>query len=305
MSERKHRRNSAVPPEHLDRFVQRVFLCANWLHQKYEKHPNISEALFAITSIAISFLISPAIGRHSIIPLAQKLDFPMGEERRGEAAGVLAHLLIGGLSYACLRLLVPFFLIAQRALAVRELGLVGASVVPGAIQDLLDWYLRKHPECDHVRVICISGESLFGAIDTKDERPLRDWARRGKLDVVMPASVEENPTIGERALRYCDELKRDQYQSPTNLVEEVKEAKRFLRKYGNTVTEHNILCMWRVVILQNVCLVQNYFPNLDGQPSDFAPTLIYQDTGPNSYYQIFLEMFDLIKKHAGAAKEPV
>ena len=82
--------------------------------------------------------------------------------------------------------------------------------------------------------------------------------------------------------------------------------KSFLTARGNCFTEHNILCMWRVVILQNFCFVQNYFPNSDGNFSDTAPTLVYKNTGSNSYYSMYLEMFNLIKLHpATDVREPM
>jgi len=80
------------------------------------------------------------------------------------------------------------------------------SVSPGAIQKFLSWYLRPeiHPASERIRIICISGEKLFGARETNQDRPLGEWARRGKLDVVMPVSRADNPTISERAQRYCE-----------------------------------------------------------------------------------------------------
>jgi hypothetical protein len=118
----------------------------------------------------------------------------------------------------------------------------------------------------------------------------------------MPISHKNNPTIHERFRRYSPTMKREVYKdNVANLVDEVIAGKEFLGSCGdgeNEVTEHNILCLWRVVILQNNCLVQSYFPNADGTVIEDAPVVVYQNTGPHSYYQTYVEMFELLKKHA-------
>jgi hypothetical protein len=110
----------------------------------------------------------------------------------------------------------------------------------------------------------------------------------------MPASSEANPTIEQRWLTYTGDFRRH-YETARQLVSEVDAGKEYLRAHRNSITEHHILCMWRVIILQKYCIVQNYFPNDDGLPSDSAPTFVYENTGPNSYYQMYLVMFKLIK----------
>jgi len=149
-------------------------------------------------------------------------------------------------------------------------------------------------------VICISGESLFGSKLTTDARPLRSWADRGKLDVVMPVSAADNPTLSERYETYSAEVKATRYSSVDDLIAEADAGKEYLLAKANTVTEHNLLCMWRAVILQNYCIVQNYFPNSEGGLSDFAPALVYQNTGKYSYYQMYLEMSHIIKTRSSS-----
>ncbi len=294
------------PPEFLDKTIRKIFLCCNKLHELRSEHRRIAELVTWGLSLIISLSFSSRISHSFVDPLAHHFNLSLDAEYKSEAINVITDGVIAALSYLVLRCFIPFFLVAQRAIATHTMGLVGASVAPGAIQQFLSWYIRPeiHPAAERIRIICISGERLFGSRETDEDRPLRDWARRGKLDVVMPVSCTDNPTISERARRYCDDLKRERYRDANDLVSEIDKGKDFLHHYGNIVTEHDVLCMWRVVILQNYCLVQNYFPNIDGQFSDDAPTWVYQNTGKYSYYQTYLEMFELIKRHSGVRHLP-
>ena len=215
------------------------------------------------------------------------------------AAIILAHLVVGAITFTLLRAAIPLVLVAQRGVAVHALGLTWASVTKGEFQILLRWYLKYHPETDRVRVICLSGLTLFGSAATRDEHPpLWQWAQRGNVDVIMPSARDDNPTVCERWNTYSPQIKAERYSGGLpDLTTEIKDGKAFLHEHRNVVTEHDILCFWRVVLLQHYCLVQNYFPNLDGGYSDDAPTFVYRNTGKYSYYQTYLAMFELLKQH--------
>lgn len=294
-------KNVVVPPEFLDKLIRKCFSLANQLHRLRTTYRKSTQVFFGLTSAIISFVISPSIDIHLVEPIANKFGINLATHFRFEVSGRITDAVVGGIVYLLIRSVIPFFLIGQRAIATYTMGLVAASVAPKAIHDFLAWYLShgNHPAAERIRIICISGESLFGAEDTEGTRLLRDWSSRGRLDVIMPVSTASNPTISERYDRYSKKVKAERYPHVEDLVREIDKGKLYLRKTGNTVTEHNILCMWRVVILQNFCLVQNYYPNICGKTSDFAPTFVYQNTGNDSYYQTYLEMFDLIKKHPG------
>jgi hypothetical protein len=284
-----------VPPAFLEWVFLRTFRFVNWLDHIRKKHPTGTKILLVLSSMLVSHLV----WIHWMEPILAPLQISQDHKYYlFEVLSVVFHFVVGGISFVVLTAFIPFVLIAQRAIAMHALGLAWVSITGGDIQTLLNWYLRSHPEAEHVRVICLSGDTLFGAAGS----PLRRWADRGKIDAVMPISSSDNATIRERYKRYSEELRRTRYPTIDKLVGEVAAGKSFLARSNNAITEHNILCMWRVVILQNFCLVQNYFPNLEGNASDAAPTFVYRNTGSESYYQMYIEMFDLIKSYPNIAQ---
>jgi hypothetical protein len=217
----------------------------------------------------------------------------------GHAIVVLVHHAIATcFTFVLLRLSLPVFTIAQRAVAMYEMGLRWASVTSGDSDRLLRYYLKKHHnEAERIKVICISGQLLFGTQKTAKDCPLGPWAQRGLLDAVMPSSSQTNPTVWHRWITYGEDIKRDHYSDVGKLVKEIDDGKTLLKSHpNNTLSEHRILCMWRVVILHDHCLVQCYFPNVAGNISSMAATFVYEDTGPFSYYQTYAEMFRLIQQ---------
>ena len=113
----------------------------------------------------------------------------------------------------------------------------------------------------------------------------------------MPKSEKNNSTIENRYNSYTQSYKESNGLTDiSRFVKEINDGKEFLNKYGNDYREHDILCMWRVIILSKHCVVQSYFPNNKAGHSFMSPTFVFQkENADNSYYNTFLSMFDLIK----------
>jgi hypothetical protein len=280
-----------LPAPWAEHFVLWVFRRLYSLERFRKTHPKTFNTVLGVISFAVAFSIWIFSGER----ILARLHIDQASQIGHFTVLVLHHVITSCVSFVTLRLSLPFLGIAQRAIATHQMGLRWASTTKGDIHTLLRWYLKGHPVADNVRMICISGRSLFGNERGPTDCPLRDWAERGRLDVIMPASAVTNPTIEQRWLTYSEETKNNFYPSTDSLVKEIDEGKKYLQRHRNRFTEHRILCMWRVIILQNVCLVQNYFPNDPGGTSDAAPTFVYENTGPDSYYQMYLVMFRLIR----------
>jgi hypothetical protein len=198
--------------------------------------------------------------------------------------------------------ILPWFLYLPYAAEMRALGLLRISTDNGGTLKLIESYIRHHEKTEKIKIICISGKNLFREPRGEDAAPFLELARKGMLDVVMPVANATNPTIASRYETYEPAFRDAVYPAINTLVEEVATSREFLVRNKNTITEHDILCFWRVVILSNVCLVQNYFPNAKGKDSDWAPTFVFErieDPGGHSYYKTFDKMFELAKKHKG------
>jgi hypothetical protein len=216
----------------------------------------------------------------------------------GAALGTIGSLVLG--------VVLPFVFIAQRAIAMETMGLDWASI-DGDMHDQLRWYLGFHPDQERIKVLCISGRSLFRETLDGTDPPLTKWAKDGRLDVIAPISSASNPTVMERFETYSGDFRSLHYPNGvSDLVHEIEVGKGFLRAFPrNTLEEHDILCMWRVVILKDHCLVQSYFPNSDGDESDHAPLFVYQQGSVDSYYETYLKMFEFLYKHHKRPTEPV
>ena len=99
----------------------------------------------------------------------------------------------------------------------------------------------------------MSGASLFGNEARGDDPPLREWAKNGRLEVLMPLASPDNPTARYRWTQYSEATKRDHYPGIDSLISEIETGRDFLLKYGNRNVEHRILCMWRVVLFRDYC----------------------------------------------------
>lgn len=284
----------------LDDTFLAIFRAIAWLARSREEHRRTLKVVGGLLSLGIAYIVwtygvSPwAVARFGLSDKQEALAYRT-------ALTVIGQLLTATVTYLAFWAVVPLALVAQRAVAFNALGLSWVSTAPGEIHRLLQWYLRDHPETETIRIVCISGGSLFGATEGAAKGQLRHWAKRGKLDVIMPVSLDSNPTVQERFRTY-EGATLNRYPTVGELVTEMKQSKSFLLSNKNRVTEHNSLCTWRIVILQSVCLVQSYFPNLDGFEIDSAPTFVFSNSGRESYYQTYLQMFELLKSHAAAIR---
>lgn len=198
------------------------------------------------------------------------------------------------------KVLLPLLIYAPHAVSMRSMGLVEARIQHEGMQKTLNKYLQFHDKSKPVKVICISGFSLFTRVGKDgDTAPLYKYAREGNLHVLMPRSDPTNPTIKERYDTYSLGYRKSHYQKIGRLIDEIDASKDFLRENtGNILKEHNALCMWRVVLLSGHCFVQNYFPNHSGCQSDFSPVFVFEkeDDCPHSYYETFSKMFEIMTK---------
>ena len=116
---------------------------------------------------------------------------------------------------------------------VDTMGLDWASM-NGDMPEQLRWYLQYHLNRKQIKVLCISGRSLFRETLDGTDPPLTKWARLGRLDVVMPVSSESN----QRSLKvgtYSETFKKTHYPNgKRDLVNEVEAGKTFLRGFAKT-----------------------------------------------------------------------
>jgi hypothetical protein len=206
------------------------------------------------------------------------------------------------------RALLPMLIYVPQSVAMRELGLYRVTTDRREAVRLILRCAEQH-RSGPIKVICISGRHLFREetmpFDPSLPVPLRRLAELGQLEVIMPESNPENPTVLSRYKTYTREYCRT-YAIPTveRFVEyEIKAGKHFLRQANNNnvLFEHSMLCMWRVIIFSEHCFVQSYFPNLKGGHSFEAPMFVYvkrADKPDNSYYELFSHLYFLLKENA-------
>jgi hypothetical protein len=198
--------------------------------------------------------------------------------------------------------LLPLFFYVPKSIAMKGIGLVDVSVNEQDSFKFAIKYKKYHQSQNHIKVICISGRYLFREDITPFPcvSPLQDFARNGRLDVIMPENTPENPTIAERYRTYRSEFKlKNSLNTMADFLNEIRLGKQFLLSNAtNIVSEHKMLCMWRVIIFDHHCIVQSYFPNSSGSASFTAPTFVFEnntDIKNANYYQTFDQMFTLIK----------
>lgn len=209
----------------------------------------------------------------------------------------LISLVCGFFAFLVCRVILPMLFYVPHAMSMRSMGLLESSVRKDGMLSSIQKNLQWHDNKQSIKVICISGHNLFGL-----KGPLFEIAKVGKLEVLFPFSDNSNPTIKARYETYNPDFRIDTYPSVDDLVEEIKKSKNALMQNSrNKKYEHKELCMWRVVILSSHCIVQSYFPNRDGCHSDSAPVFVYSKEidCPHSYYDTFVQMFELLKLQQG------
>jgi len=209
------------------------------------------------------------------------------------AAGVLAGLILCEIFILTL----PILLYAPQAVAMRTLGLLFVSIKAEESLRLTEIFSRGAKQS--IKVVCISGKHLFR---TKGS-PLHEKALAGQLEVIMPRSDKTNPTVENRYATYPEQYKFAEHISTMDeYVEQIDAAKRFLLNFNNTVHEHDGLCPWRIVVIDDRCLVQSYFPNKQGNESHQAPAFVFRRVGEvdhvHTYHECFEQTYDLLKTTA-------
>jgi len=196
---------------------------------------------------------------------------------------VISFLLSIVMTEVFARGLFPILFFVPQSIAMKNLGLLYVSDDPYESWQLIGEALQEHDSNERIRVICISGRHLFkeptmplptgGGLSS----PLHEKAVDGKLEVIMPISDFKNQTIKNRYATYSEDYKRrNLILTIDKFVEEINQGKEFLKNNGNVLHQHNILCMWRVIIFSKHCIVQNYFPNPEGEHSFMSPTFVFQ-----------------------------
>lgn len=198
------------------------------------------------------------------------------------------------LLFIFLRAFLPLLFFVPHAVAMREMGLLEANVTPNGIGCSIKKYLKWHDSDKSIRVICISGRTLFREVDS----PLAEYSSKGQLEVLFPKSDPNNLTISARYSTYSEGFQTRTYPDKSDLIREIEISKGIIRaNRSNKLYEHNTICMWRVVLLSDHCLIQNYFPNHSGTHSDSSPVFVFEREPKcqYSYYETFQKMFDLLK----------
>jgi hypothetical protein len=119
----------------------------------------------------------------------------------------------------------------------------------------------------------------------------------------MPVSDWQNQTVAARYDTYSNRFRVETgIATPEDFLQEMDLGKEYLVEKKNKLWEHSVLCMWRVVLFDKHCIVQNYFPNPYGEYSFAAPTFVFaryvgalQKEEEYSYYGTFSKMFELIR----------
>jgi hypothetical protein len=256
-----------------------------------------SPALAQTISTSLTFAIALLVGRH----------FSSNERDPGTIIAKFIVALLAGflVNRFLLNGLIPCLSYARLSIALRTLGLDGVSIESAHYDELVKKYLKQHEGNLPIRIICISGRRLFQLPPRPGEEPspLYDCALRGMLDVLMPESNPENPTVKARFDTYSDAVKASSgLRQIDDLIREMEAGKRLLALRLNVISQHKILCFWRLVIFSHHCIVQSYFPNEEGSESHHAPVFVFaKSTITGAYYQTFLSMFNQIKKYTTEA----
>lgn len=273
-----------------------------WLSDKKRAFPGLfAKVLKPITAVAVGTTLT-------LTGLQQQVPPPYWQAHFAWAPYNFVRPLVSATTTAALVLIVinailPLAAYIPHAVAMRSMGLLEARVRKGSTRNFADQcvrrYLRYHNDGEPIRIICISGRDLFVDYSADFQAPLRAFAEKGHLHVLFPRSDPSNSTVMERYATYSDAFRASNYPTIEDLVLEIKRSKDFLTRNGdNKAWEHDVLCMWRVVLLSDHCIVQNYFPNRSGCNSDMSPIFVFEKEADCifSYYDTFEQMFTLLSK---------
>ena len=180
-------------------------------------------------------------------------------------------------------LIFPVFGYLPFTLANKHLGIVATSMDARLVVSWMKEAARRTiaGNTDRIKVVCLTGKHLWQAPPFDGvAAPLVGAASAGKLDVIMPRADPKQPTVQARFATYTSAFKSEQgINSEDDLVQEMVKSRADLlrRSPANTITEHGILCMWRIVLTEEFCIVQSYFPNHGGADSFKAPAFFYKN----------------------------
>lgn len=106
--------------------------------------------------------------------------------------------------------LFPLLAYLPKTIANRALGFHAVALDENASVRLTAEQVAARDPASKVKVLCISGRYLFQEKTTPagQPTPLRDLARMGDLEVIMPSSTATNPTVAERYRTYTDAMKK-------------------------------------------------------------------------------------------------
>jgi hypothetical protein len=266
------------PPWH-QRFCLGIFSAFGRVNSFRVAHTVPWHVVSSIISFALAQLVSRKLGLNNIAWSLWGI----------KPVGFLCSLIVGFvLKFLLFEGLLPLLAYLPKTIANRTLGFEAVAVEEDASLSITARYAKEHHGDEKVKVLCISGRHLFGPEATPAGAfpPLKELASLGKLEVIMPISDGSNKTIAERFSTYGSGGESIGVPTLKDLITEVERGKDVLRKNrGNILLEHDILCMWRVVLFPRICIVQNYFPNAQGEASYKAPTLVFEriDGEPNCY----------------------
>jgi hypothetical protein len=296
----------------LDRFFNRLFRSffrfANRAAEFRETYPAWFKVILAI--IISPLVIYLVISLTKVLGIDQFQDPPWWPLPYWGSSAVVTKVILSIILSTILievlgRGIFPFLFYGPQALAMRSVGLWYVTEDPEESWQIIQKGMKQHDSNQTIRVICISGRHLFreesmNLPSRARKSPLHTAASGGNLEVIMPKSELSNQTITSRYATYSPTYKRENNILTVDaFIDEINLGKAFLRNNGNTVQEHNILCMWRVIIFSKMCIVQNYFPNPRGEHSFLAPIMVFRKPDKPTpwiqYYDTFCEMFRLVK----------
>ena len=274
-----------VKPPLLDRLFNRLFRrffrLANRASELRETYPNWFKVILSIPIWLLLTYLAKALGIDQFKDPSWWF-LPYWVSFAAVTKLILSIILSAILVEVLGRGIFPILFYAPQALAMRSVGLLYVTEDPDESLRIIQKGVKQHDPNQKIRVICISGRHLFREESMHlpsgpRKSPLHVAALGGNLEVIMPKSDQNNQTIKSRYITYSPEYKREN-NIPTvhDFIGEIDLGKAFLRTNGNIVQEHDILCMWRVIIFSNICMVQNYFPNPQGEHSFLAPIMVFR-----------------------------
>lgn len=219
-----------------------------------------------------------ANNEHSLWSL--KLIFPL-------SAGFL-------LNWVILRGVTLVAAVAGQAPHLREIGLV-ETIAPissknPSYSNTVKSYREKHENDQKIRIICMAGRSVF----RKKHSPLYEDMIHGNLAVIFPRPHVEGASFKARA----ESAPKDEKSEYTTkgMTESSQASVEAALENKCDVYFHEQICIWRVVLFSEHCVVQSYLPNRGEEGHMREPILVFSKSAENSLYSTFDSMFEALRK---------